>query len=83
MVNSISRSLRAISTIAARSPSRTERNTEPFVGRCTPAPICAFANAIGSERSAPMTSPVERISGPSTTSTPGNFANGKTDSFTA
>ena len=31
----------------------------------------------------PMTSPVERISGPRMMSTPGNFANGKTDSFTA
>ena len=29
-----------------------------------------------------MTSPVERISGPSTMSTPGNFANGKTASLT-
>jgi hypothetical protein len=30
-----------------------------------------------------MTSPVERISGPRMVSTPGNFANGNTDSFTA
>jgi hypothetical protein len=30
-----------------------------------------------------MTSPVERISGPSTKSTPGNFWNGKTGAFTA
>ncbi len=30
----------------------------------------------------PMTSPVERISGPSTVSTPGKRANGNTDSFT-
>jgi hypothetical protein len=32
--------------------------------------------------SIPMTSPVERISGPSTTSTPGNLVNGKTLSLT-
>ena len=32
--------------------------------------------------SMPMTSPVERISGPSTMSTPGNLANGKTASLT-
>ena len=31
----------------------------------------------------PMTSPVERISGPRMVSTPGSFANGNTDSFTA
>ena len=30
----------------------------------------------------PITSPVERISGPRITSTPGNRAKGKTDSFT-
>ena len=31
----------------------------------------------------PMTSPVERISGPSTVSTPGNRPNGSTAAFTA
>ena len=34
------------------------------------------------DRSIPMTSPVERISGPSTVSTPGNRANGNTASLT-
>ena len=33
--------------------------------------------------SMPITSPVERISGPSTVSTPGNRANGNTASLTA
>ncbi len=31
----------------------------------------------------PITSPVERISGPRMVSTPGNFWNGNTDSLTA
>ena len=75
--------LRATSTACCLSASRTLRNTWPSVGRCTPAAICALANATGRLRSAPITSPVERISGPSTTSTPGNLENGKTLSFTA
>jgi len=33
-------------------------------------------------RSIPITSPVDFISGPSTTSTPGNLTNGNTASFT-
>ncbi len=45
--------------------------------------MSAFAKASGSDRSAPITSPVDRISGPRITSTPGNLLNGKTDSFTA
>ncbi len=53
------------------------------VGRRVPAPICALAKAVGKSRSMPITSPVERISGPSSVSTPGNFANGKTASLTA
>ena len=48
---------------------------------CWP-PIWLLANAAAKSGSIPITSPVERISGPSTMSTPGNFANGKTDSFT-
>jgi hypothetical protein len=51
-------------------------------GTRVPPPSWLFANATSKERSMPMTSPVERISGPSTVSTPGKRANGKTDSFT-
>ncbi len=41
-----------------------------------------MANAAGKSIAIPITSPVDRISGPSTMSTPGNFANGNTASFT-
>ena len=41
-----------------------------------------LAKAEGKSRSIPITSPVDRISGPSTMSTPGNLMNGKTDSLT-
>ena len=40
-------------------------------------------NARANVSAIPITSPVERISGPRIVSTPGNFANGKTLSFTA
>ena len=41
-----------------------------------------LANAIGKSSSMPITSPVERISGPRMMSTPGNLLNGKTLSLT-
>ena len=47
-----------------------------------PAWICDFANARPKSESIPITSPVLFISGPSSVSTPGNFTNGKTASFT-
>ena len=65
-----------------RSASRTEMKTLPQVGRDAPEAICDLAKAISKVRSAPMTSPVERISGPRTTSTPGNLEKGKTTSLT-
>ena len=42
-----------------------------------------MANAIPNESAMPMTSPVERISGPRTRSTPASLLKGKTASFTA
>ena len=41
-----------------------------------------FAKAVGKSIAMPITSPVDRISGPRTISTPGNFANGNTASLT-
>ena len=64
------------------SSSRTETNTVPLTGTFEPAPSWLLAKAMSKERSRPMTSPVERISGPSSTSTPGKRAKGKTASLT-
>ena len=47
-----------------------------------PAPIWLLAKAIGNAASIPMTSPVDFISGPSSVSTFGKRANGKTASLT-
>ena len=55
---------------------------QPSRGSFMPAPICAFRKARGKSRSQPMTSPVDRISGPSSVSTPGKRAKGITASFT-
>ena len=41
-------------------------NAVPALGSGTPAAACALANAVGKSRAMPITSPVERISGPST-----------------
>ncbi len=57
------------STIERLSRSATETNTVPDSGRPPNAASWLFANARGKSRSMPMTSPVERISGPSTEST--------------
>ena len=59
------------------SASLIEKNTFPPLGRSVPAPICALRKASGKERSQPMTSPVERISGPRMVSTPGKRAKGR------
>ncbi len=66
----------------ALSESRTERKTVPDVGSGRPAARSAFANAVGRSAALAMTSPVERISGPSTGSEPGNRANGSTAALT-
>ncbi len=73
---------RTASAMRVLSISRTETNTVPLRGTRVPPPIWLFAKATSNERSIPMTSPVDRISGPSTVSTPGNLANGNTDSLT-
>ena len=62
--------------------SRTETNTVPLRGTRVPPPSWLLAKATSNERSMPITSPVDRISGPSTVSTPGKRANGNTDSLT-
>ena len=52
------------------------------VGSGRPAARSAFANAVGKSAALAITSPVERISGPSTGSAPGKRANGSTAAFT-
>ena len=54
----------------------------PSLGSGTPAAACALANAVGKSRAIPITSPVDRISGPSTASEPSKRSNGSTASFT-
>ncbi len=85
-------SSRTGSTIQGLSASLTETNTAPAAGSTVPPPSWLLAKARakagarpspGRRQSRPMTSPVERISGPSTVSTPGKRANGNTASFTA
>src|ERR1035437_506630 len=56
--------------------------TVPFSGSGLPAEICAFKNASPKLMPTPITSPVERISGPSTGSTPWNLLNGNTGDLT-
>ena len=55
----------------------------PGTGRRVPAAIWLLAKAASKLLSMPMTSPVERISGPSKTSTPPNLTKGNTASLTA
>src|ERR1700712_5026821 len=57
-------------------------NTVPFSGSGVPALSCAFENASPKFSPTPITSPVDRISGPSDGSTPGNLLNGNTGDFT-
>ena len=51
-------------TIRSLSSSFSETNTPPDIGSICPAPIWLLPNAIAKSRSMPITSPVERISGP-------------------
>src|SRR5437868_1406480 len=60
------------------SASRTERNAVPYDGSGRPAARSAFANAVGKSRALAITSPVDRISGPSTGSAPRKRARGIT-----
>ena len=64
------------------SRSATVISTRPAVGSRCPAASCALKKARPKECARPSTSPVERISGPSTGSTSGNMLNGKTASLT-
>mmetsp|Transcript_10712 Transcript_10712/g.39664 ORF Transcript_10712/g.39664 Transcript_10712/m.39664 type:complete len:259 (-) Transcript_10712:2759-3535(-) len=70
-------------TASSLSPSRTEMKTFPSVGNRCPAASCALAYALVKSLSIPMTSPVERISGPRRVSAPANLSKGRTASFTA
>ena len=72
----------ATGTAAALSASRTDRNTVPSNGSGRPAARSAFAKAVGRSAALAITSPVARISGPSTGSAPGKRANGSTAAFT-
>ncbi len=64
------------------SESVTVMNAVPPVGSGEPAAAWAFANAVGKSRATPITSPVERISGPSSASEPSKRSNGSTASLT-
>ena len=81
--NPRSRSLRATTIPAGLSVSFSERKTMPEVGSSLPAASSAFENARPNPVSIPMTSPVDRISGPNAGSTSGNRLNGRTASLTA
>ena len=74
---------RAMTVAAGLSLSLTVSITCPASGRPLPAEICALANAVPNASAMPITSPVERISGPRIGSNSRNLANGKTASFTA
>ena len=59
-----------------------DKDLARYVGRTVPAASWLLANAIENRSLTPITSPVLRISGPSTISTPANLRNGNTLSFT-
>ena len=73
---------RATSRPAGLSRSASDRNTVPESGSRVPAAIWLLAKARPKVMSTPMTSPVERISGPSRVSTPGKRSKGSTASLT-
>src|SRR6185295_12246027 len=58
------------------------KKTHPVSGSVVPALNCALAKASPKFSPTPITSPVERISGPSVGSTPGNLLNGNTGDLT-
>mmetsp|Transcript_23416 Transcript_23416/g.41619 ORF Transcript_23416/g.41619 Transcript_23416/m.41619 type:complete len:202 (-) Transcript_23416:2421-3026(-) len=74
---------RAIATTSFLCLSATDRKTFPCLGSFWPAAIWALAKAAAKVLSMPMTSPVERISGPRRVSAPGNLLKGRTTSLTA
>ncbi len=73
---------RAAPSPAALSRSAREKKTVPSVGRELPAAIWLLAKARPKVDPMPITSPVERISGPRRVSTPGKRLNGRTASLT-
>ena len=81
--NPISWNRRTIGATVGLSESFTVTQIVPDSGNSPSAAICAFANAIPKLSAKPITSPVERISGPSSVSTPGSLVKGNTASFTA
>ncbi len=74
--------VRAASRPPALSRSASDRNTAPSDGSRVPAAIWLLAKASPNVEPMPMTSPVERISGPSRVSTPGKRSKGSTASLT-
>jgi hypothetical protein len=74
---------RSAATATARSLSLffTVITTVPLRGRREPAPSWLLSMASPKVRPAPITSPVDRISGPRMGSTPGNLLNGNTASL--
>src|SRR3954471_24930934 len=64
------------------SGSLTVIRTAPSSGNSFDAASCALAKLAPNDAEMPMTSPVDRISGPSTGSVPANLLNGNTASFT-
>ena len=81
-VNPRSARRRAGRTTERLSRLATEMNTVPPAGRTAPVASWAFARASPRSAAMPMTSPVERISGPRMMSTPGNLLKGNTLSLT-
>src|SRR3954452_9969733 len=72
----------AIATAPGLSLSVTVMNAVPESGSAAPAAACALAKAVGKSRATPITSPVERISGPRRASAPSKRSNGSTASLT-
>ncbi|CAB4598212.1 unannotated protein [freshwater metagenome] len=70
------------STPPSLSRSFSDTNISPDSGNVVPAANCDLANARAKESSIPITSPVERISGPSAVSTSAKRLNGNTASLT-
>ena len=72
----------AIPIAAGLSESVSVMNAVPAAGSAAPAAAWALANAVGKSRAMPMTSPVERISGPRIASEPSKRSKGSTASLT-
>src|SRR3954452_22879511 len=72
----------ATATAPGLSLSVTVMNAVPESGSAAPAAAWALANAVGKSRATPITSPVERISGPRRASAPSKRSNGSTASLT-